>query len=538
IQTIKLIEYSEFWGCLTFFIPFLLGKGCNYVRIENGRMTEYYERYKPFPLREGQTVDFHCEHGFLPANQQTWQRATCINSRYEPELKCFIERTCKKISISHGYFESQQQSFQINAKTKYNCHNGYSTSKGETQAETQCLTEGWSPEPECIKACLKPLGDEFIFNTTKSVFFPGDKLHYECKEGFQITNNTINDTVMCTEKGWELIPSCVCKLMKHQSNNPITPFLENGTIKPREDIFQHNMVVHFICNEGFTRVGSESAQCYHFGWSPQPPICKGKNRQFKNYYSGSLPLPLSASMASLNIFQHGDLLEVQCDISFALYGSKIIECVDGEWTPLPSCIRKQQLYNGYMKQRGKLFEEEGRTCGPPPTIKNGFFLNAESSIYRHGDTVEYRCQQHSTLIGTSLAKCLHGQWEVPLCLGNCPPPPQLPNAINVAEMRTYKTDEEISFKCQDHFLLRGPQKIKCEAGKWRTPPRCLGLYPFVHSGFSVYTCALFQETNQVLCTLYMLPLSFSESQIRVRTWMLKIFLYVSASPCVCIWWQA
>uniref|UniRef100_A0A8C6X6G7 Sushi domain-containing protein n=1 Tax=Naja naja TaxID=35670 RepID=A0A8C6X6G7_NAJNA len=161
---------------------------CN---VKNGRMTEYYERYKPFPLREGQTVDFHCEHGFLPANQQTWQRATCINSRYEPELKCF-------------------SNFQINAKTKYNCHNGYSTSKGETQAETQCLTEGWSPEPECIR----------------------------------------------------------------------------------------------------------------------------------------------------------------------------------------------------------------RTCGPPPTIKNGFFLNAESSIYRHGDTVEYRCQQHSTLIGTSLAKCLHGQWEVPLCLGN------------------------------------------------------------------------------------------------------------------------
>lgn len=43
------------------------------------------------------------------------------------------------------------------------------------------------------------------------------------------------------------------------------------------------------------------------------------------------------------IFQHGDRLEVQCEISFALYGSKTIECVDGEWAPLPSCKGKQQL---------------------------------------------------------------------------------------------------------------------------------------------------------------------------------------------------
>lgn len=42
------------------------------------------------------------------------------------------------------------------------------------------------------------------------------------------------------------------------------------------------------------------------------------------------------------VYQHGDLLEVQCHISFALHGSKIIECVDGEWVPLPSCIGKQK----------------------------------------------------------------------------------------------------------------------------------------------------------------------------------------------------
>ncbi|XP_026581533.1 complement factor H-like [Pseudonaja textilis] len=92
--------------------------------------------------------------------------------------------------------------------------------------------------------------------------------------------------------------------------------------------------------------------------------------------------------------------------------------------------------------------------------------------FKTNQFANYRC-------GSNLhqTKCVNGLWfPVPRCKGTCPPPPQLPNAINVAEMRIYKTEEEISFKCQEHFLLRGPQKIKCEAGKWQTPPRCLGLY--------------------------------------------------------------
>ncbi|XP_058033275.1 complement factor H isoform X2 [Ahaetulla prasina] len=542
--------------------PFCKRKGCDYIRIENGRMENHYEYYRPFPKWQGETIRFSCYHGFLPKSKEIWQTATCNNSRFEPEPKCFkmcdpslrfhygyfityywhtyiegdeitfacaqgfspanqqstvtctkngwspapscipaVEPTCKNVYLSHGNFESQQQSFQINAKAKYNCYDGYTTSKGETEAETQCLTKGWSPKPECIKTCLKPPEGDFIFNTTKSVFFPGDKLHYECKEGFEITKNTIDDTIACTDKGWEPTPSCVSIVCK-------TPFLENGTIEPREDIFLHKMVVYFKCNEGFTIVGSESAQCYHFGWSPQPPICKENVK----------PCPASPIISNgivtdepKAIFQHGDILEVQCESSFVLYGSKIIKCVDGEWAPLPSCAKEE------------------KTCGQPPTIKNGYTFDVKS-LYSHGDTLEYRCVQRYTIIGTNPAKCLHGQWEVPSCLvnprsctrpqyavfqpavlttkqfktyqvahyrcgsnlhqtncvnglwlpeprceGTCPPPPQLPNAIDVAEMRIHRSREEVSFMCQEHFFLRGPQKIKCEDGKWQTPPRCLDL---------------------------------------------------------------
>ncbi|XP_029142225.1 complement factor H-like [Protobothrops mucrosquamatus] len=455
---------------------------------------------------DGDLIRIQCDNGFTLEQDNGGQVAECTRNGWLPSPKCVqVERTCK-VSLLHGSFVPEQQSIQINDKAKYICQDGYTTSKGETEVETQCLTEGWSPEPECIRTCLKPPADNFIFNTTKPVFLPGDVLHYECKEEFEITKNSISDTVVCTEEGWEPTPPrCVAFVCQ-------APFLENGAIDPRENVFQHKMVVRFNCDTGFTRVGSESAQCYHFGWSPQPPVCKGiasvchapflengainpREDVFQHkmvvrfncdrgfirvgsesaqcYHFGWSPQPpvckenVKSCQASPRIshgmvtderkavHQHGDLLEVQCDISFALRGSKTIECVDGEWAPLPSCI------------------EEVKTCGPPRKITRGIPVDAMSSIYRHGETVAYQCQQPSVSIGTNPAKCLHGQWELPSCLETCPPPPQLPNAINIAEMRIYRSEEEISFKCQGNFLLRGPPKIKCEDGKWQTPPRCL-----------------------------------------------------------------
>ncbi|XP_026548848.1 complement factor H-related protein 5-like [Notechis scutatus] len=212
------------------------------------------------------------------------------------------------------------------------------------------------------------------------------------------------------------------------------------------------MVVRFNCNEGFTRVGSESAQCYHFGWSPQPPICKENVKPCP-----ALPIISHGRVTgeSKAVFQHGDLLEVHCEISFALYGSKIIECVDGEWAPLPSCV------------------EEVRTCRPPPTIKNGYFVNGESSTYRHGDTVEYRCQKIYIIIGTNPAKCLHGQWEIPSCVVNqqsCTRPWYADFQPTVQTTKPFKTDQFANYRCGSNL-----HQTKCINGLWFPVPRCEGM---------------------------------------------------------------
>ncbi|XP_063154459.1 complement factor H-related protein 5-like [Candoia aspera] len=467
---------------------------CNPPRISNGSFRPQRTIY-----HDGDLLRILCN--FEPDNGE--QVVECTRNGWSPSPKCVaVQNTCEKVSVPQGFFVQRQQHFLINEAARYLCHNGYTTPEGGTEGQTRCLEEGWNPEPKCIKTCPKPSADLFILNSTKSVFFSGDELQYECKEGLETLKKTTGDTVVCSEEGWQPTPACL----------PIecqTPFLDNGMIHPREDKFLHKMVVHFKCHRGFTRVGSESAQCYHFGWSPQPPICK------ENVKTCQAPPSILHGMVIgdlKEVYQHGDNLEVQCDISFALYGSKIIECVDGKWGPLPSCT------------------EEVKTCRPPPNIRNGTAINVESSTYRHGETVEYQCQPLSVITGTNPAKCLYGRWEVPSCLVNprkcrhpwkavfepgvsffkrfeinevatyrcgsnlhetkcvdgvwfpeplcketCPPPPQLPNAINIAELRIYRSGEEISFRCKQYFFLRGAQKIMCEDGKWQTPPHCLDL---------------------------------------------------------------
>ncbi|XP_058032301.1 complement factor H-like isoform X3 [Ahaetulla prasina] len=75
--------------------PKCIKKGCDYIQIENGRMANLYELYRPFPIAEEQSIYFYCYDGFLPANKETWQTATCIKSQYVPELKCFRIFSCR-----------------------------------------------------------------------------------------------------------------------------------------------------------------------------------------------------------------------------------------------------------------------------------------------------------------------------------------------------------------------------------------------------------------------------------------------------------
>lgn len=55
------------------------------------------------------------------------------------------------------------------------------------------------------------------------------------------------------------------------------PQMENNLdANPKKDRYKFGDVLKFSCIQGLIMVGADSIQCYHFGWSPNLPTCKGK----------------------------------------------------------------------------------------------------------------------------------------------------------------------------------------------------------------------------------------------------------------------
>nr|XP_016852622.1 PREDICTED: complement factor H [Anolis carolinensis] len=537
--------------------PACTPKRCEYPHIQNGRL--YYNEWEgSFPKRLGYRLVFICNNGFLPKSKDSWHSSYCTIRGWNPEPKCFKkcdhpqqiqhgafnyrwwstyiegdditlscdtgyipanEQTkitcgkngwsptpscvapeiprCQNLPPPNGFFTVQKEEFSINENISYKCKSGYTTPNRIEVQEIQCLQSGWNPEPKCIKACKKPYEANVDFDENQSFFFSQETLHFQCKDGFQVNKTAVDGRIQCTENGWDSKPICVaieCDV----------PILGNGSIEGKEQ-FANGDVVKFFCDKGYNRVGPDSSQCYYFGWSPKQPVCKETVK--------SCQQPLSISNGTvvgdpLEEYQHGEKLFYECDIGFVMSGSNTVECVDGEWTSLPSCT------------------EEVRSCRRPPKITSGkpVDVDSNSNNYRHNETVKYECSRGFFLVGTNPARCLHGEWKLPECSKKCrkleitkfgprvskqfvnnnmvvryncsdylhetrcvngkwlpepectelcPPPPQLPNAISITETRNYKNGEEIGFTCMEHFHRQGPPKMTCEFGRWQTPPRCI-----------------------------------------------------------------
>ncbi|NXC09110.1 CFAH factor, partial [Orthonyx spaldingii] len=549
--------------------PACVRKPCDYPDIENGRLSrsqEYY-RYSGFPKRFGQTVDYHCLDGYSTPTGEYWVRITCSVGGWSPEPKCLKKcsirevenvyfpyhgrvdfykegervsygcytdyqaeheevtctrngwappprctrkKKCENIIFENGYLNSGSRTFNLKQTILYRCHTGFVTPEGQEMGHTRCQESGWTPPPKCIKSC-KASGHILIYHTNKTVFMPEDTIEYSCLEGYKTTNNMPTDTTMCGKNGeWSPAPQC------HEIECAL-PLLRNGDFSPKEDKYRSGDVVKFTCANKYIRVGPASTQCYDFGWFPAPPVCKAS-------VTGCGPPPEIANGGvvddSVEQYQHGDRKQYECNGEFKLVGSKEIECVDGQWSPPPSCI------------------EDRTPCESPSSIPNVLLRQADQTQYSHGDEVICRCKPGSDNTEEMKIKCLNGEWKpLPICAdayprcvipedvelvcsgqyamsrsksgfhqvihyrctsadenikqatcvsgrwipeiactaeeGMCPPPPQVPGAQQTTVGRNYRNGSKAAFSCPEGFQLMGTKEITCIEGKWQSPPHCV-----------------------------------------------------------------
>ncbi|EHH15701.1 hypothetical protein EGK_01827, partial [Macaca mulatta] len=280
----------------------------------------------------------------------------------------------------------------------------------------------------------------------------GEVFYYSCEYNFVSPSKSFWTRITCTEEGWSPTPKCLrmCSF----------PFVKNGHSESSGQIHLEGDTVQIVCNAGYSLQNKEkSISCVERGWSA-PPKCS-----FTRRVQSCGPPPQLSNGEVKEIrkeeYGHNEVVEYYCNRNFIIKGPKKIQCVDGKWTTLNTCV------------------ESTAYCGPPPSINNGDITSFPLSVYPPWSTVTYRCQSFYELQGSVTVTCRNKQWsEPPRCLDPCVISEENMNKNNIQlrwrnnEKVYVKTGDAVEFQCK--FLYKA--KISspsfraiCQEGKFEYP---------------------------------------------------------------------
>ncbi|XP_043856159.1 complement factor H isoform X2 [Dromiciops gliroides] len=419
---------------------------CSLYSIQNGHFWPTKGHYK-----EGEEITVQCSKGFsLPNNED---KITCTKDGWSTDTICKRIKTCThKNYFENGYFSESSLYYYANTTAKYYCKEGYATTDGKKEGFVTCGQRGWLNQPKCIKICDIPQFENARYKGNKTFLKPKERLEYECVDGYEMTNGQTRGFKTCDNDEWPTVVECYEKACH-------LPILHgNLHTDLRKDKYKVGDVLTFRCTNGFKLVGPLSVQCYHFGWSPSIPTCKQKVKCCDRPPEILNGVPKDSNKKE---YCHNDVVKYNCDLGFVRRGPKKIQCNDGEWTTLPTCI------------------EEKRRCAEVPELVHGYIQTTNLS-YSHGASVECGCEESYLMIGSKIVRCSHGNWtQLPTCFErkSCAPPPQIPNAQNMTTTVNYQDGEKIGVFCKENYLLRGQEEIMCKNGQWNSLPRCIEKQP-------------------------------------------------------------
>ncbi|PNJ50126.1 CFHR5 isoform 2 [Pongo abelii] len=332
----------------------------------------------------------------------------------------------------------------------YSCEYNFVSPSKSFWTRITCTEEGWSPTPKCLRMCSFPFVKNGHSESSGLIHLEGDTVQIICNTGYSLQNNEKN--ISCVERGWSTPP--ICSFTKEECHVPILE--ANVDAQPKKESYKVGDVLKFSCRKNLIRVGPDSVQCYQFGWSPNFPTCKEQVRS-----CGPPPQLSNGEVKEIRKeeYGHNEVVEYDCNPNFIINGPKKIQCVDGEWTTLPTCV------------------EQVKTCGYIPELEYGY-VQLSVPPYQHGVSVEVNCRNEYAMIGNNMITCINGIWtELPVCVEKreqfCPPPPQIPNAQNMTTTVNYQDGEKVAVLCKENYLLPEAKEIVCKDGRWQSLPRCV-----------------------------------------------------------------
>ncbi|XP_044530844.1 complement factor H-like [Gracilinanus agilis] len=422
---------------------------------------------------------------------------------------CDAQETCKlRTHFNNGFFFDSKTLYPVNTNANYRCKEGYATTNGKKEGFITCGQNGWLDQPTCIKICNIPHLVNVKQKGNKTFLKPKERLEYECMDGYEIGNGQTTGFKICHDDEWPTVVECYEKACSLPILHEMEPDLKKEKYKVGD-------VLTFRCFPGFKIAGPLSVQCYDFGWSPRLPTCK---QEVKCCEQPPEILNGITKDSKKKVYCHDDVVEYDCDLGFVRRGPRKIQCNDGEWTTLPTCI------------------EEKRRCAEVPELVHGYIQSTTDLSYSHGSLVEYGCVENFIMVGKKTSTCIHGNWtEPPTCIEknrlgrcaskffedfqvnlnkefndivinykcnwnsefkstkcrngrwspplscstmkSCAPPPQIPNSQDMDITVNYKDGEKISIICKENYILQGQEEIICENGRWNSLPKCIEKQP-------------------------------------------------------------
>ncbi|XP_038851181.1 sushi, von Willebrand factor type A, EGF and pentraxin domain-containing protein 1 [Salvelinus namaycush] len=346
-----------------------------------------------------------------------------------------------------GYREGSN--FLMGSEVVFSCKEGYELIGS---SHVQCLeTRSWNGVfPYCrALSCGRPsVPENAVMMGTNFTF--GSKVTFSCVTGF-VPGDTYDMRCQASRKWSRAPPACqrvTCGDPPHVDNSDVTL---NGKT--------YLSTVLYTCAEGYRLQGSEEVVCEASGeWSSPAPLCA-------SIHCGDPPALRDAATIG-DDHALGNKVHYVCKEGYTLIGPETRECLStGQWTPTSAqCVP--------------------RSCGPPPSIDHSI---AHAGHQLFGDMANYFCTDGYTAGNNSKVVCnAQGVWappegqEAPHCIANfCQRPTDLPHAIlDSTNKPKYASNTEVSYKCEEGFVLNTTATLKCMiGGEWMPSPYDVGCVP-------------------------------------------------------------
>ncbi|KAI5629830.1 sushi, von Willebrand factor type A, EGF and pentraxin domain-containing protein 1 isoform X1 [Silurus asotus] len=443
-------------------------------------------RSSSLAVRPGSQVKFSCNPGYYLVGDPV-QRCLNRGAWSHAQPRCERVNCGAPPALVHGQYHGED--FDAGSSVLYQCKPGFYL-LGESKM--QCSNNGmWSGNlPACLDMDECALGSDCDENaschntdgsyTCTCIYpFTGDgksctalscspptipnhgilegtnftyrsKVTFSCEKGYILQGPT---EIQCqSDLTWNRVPPS-CEPVT--CSNP--PAVDYADISFNGNVYLSTLT--YTCIKGYRLQGQEQLKCEASGkWTFPAPVCAKVN-------CGEPPLLKDAVIKGDN-FTLGSQVHFICKEGYTLLGSETQECLpSGEWSrEFSQCVP--------------------RSCGPPPPVDHA---HPDTGHKLFGDTAIYFCDDGYTAANNTKLFCnAEGIWappeghSIPYCIATfCQRPPVLPHAILDSIYKPkYASNTEISYKCEEGFMLSTTGTLKClMGGEWSPSPMDIGCVP-------------------------------------------------------------